>query len=38
VYIEECKLIGKIETSFGNSGKVKVTFKDSIEGLISEGA
>ena len=38
VEIDKCELLGKIEGSFGKSGKVKVAFKESIEGQIIEGA
>lgn len=35
--VEIDKYIGKIDGGFGKSGKVKVIFKDSIEGQLSEG-
>lgn len=38
VIIDKCELVGKIESAFGKSGKVKVMFKESIEGHIIEGA
>jgi selenocysteine-specific elongation factor len=38
VWIDKCNLVGKIDAGFGNSGKVKVAFKESIEGRIIEGA
>ena len=38
VQIDKCEQLGKIDSSFGKSGKVKVIFKQSIEGMIIEGA
>ena len=38
VKIEGCELLGKIEGSFGKSGKVKVGFKEAIDGKIDEAA
>lgn len=38
VKIDKCELVGRIEGGFGKSGKVKVLFKESIEGQIIEGA
>lgn len=38
VSIDKCELVGRIEGGFGKSGKVKLLFKESIEGKIIEGA
>ena len=38
VLIDKCELVGKIEGGFGKSGKVKVMFKQNIEGMVIEGA
>ena len=38
ISIDKCEVVGKIDSAFGKSGKVRVVFKESIEGKIIEGA